>query len=738
MMLAIIPKNKPTNRIYASIEKPETDNTKKNFWRFKSFLNKDNKKEAEILLYGVIGDDGYWDEVTSKEFADQLKEVEDATIIAVRINSPGGDVFAGQAIYSMLKRCKAQIVVYVDGLAASIASLVAMAGDKVIMPKNSMMMIHKPWTISAGNANDMRQQADTLDKVEESMLAAYVEKTGLAEDEIKQLLADETWLTASMALDKGFCDEIEENEVKALINNNCLEINGQKFDIKKYKNFKTDWFKNEDLGAKGGEAEADTKPAGLKKDVSTNGKTKGNKKMNLKKMCEAYGLDYDALINAGMTDAQIKAMISAKMQENDGEGEDNEAAIKAKADAQIKAEKERVATIIKLGEEYNAKEKALDFVKDNKTVDQFKDELLKGQSIDQKPLNSNFGVGLTLDEARNFSFVNLINALANPTDRSAQDLAQKEFEMCAKAKDKYGAKNKGLVIPVEALVAPALPKASLDTTAGGATIETKLLTGSFIDLLRNKSVIMQLARQLTGLVGNIDIPKQTAGASAYWVGEDTAPSASNATFGTLQLRMKTVAANTYITRTMLKQSSMDLENFVRQDIALALALAIDKAAFYGTGSNNQPAGIKNTDGINVVKFAAAQPTYAELVQMETEIGADNAAVEDMAYVFNAKTKGHCKTTLKSTGVSGYIWELDNKVNGYKALVTNQIADGDVFLGNFADLILGMFGGLELIVDPYTYSNKGGVQITAFQDVDYGARHAASFCLGANTASTSGS
>lgn len=737
-MLAIIPKNKPTNRIYASIEKPETDNAKKNFWKFKSFLNKDNKKEAEILLYGVIGDDGYWDEVTSKEFADQLKEVEDATTIAVRINSPGGDVFAGQAIYSMLKRCKAQIVVYVDGLAASIASLVAMAGDKVIMPKNSMMMIHKPWTISAGNANDMRQQADTLDKVEESMLAAYVEKTGLAEDEIKQLLADETWLTASMALDKGFCDEIEENEVKALINNNCLEINGQKFDIKKYKNFKTDWFKNKDLGAKGEEAEADTKPAGFKKDVSTNGKTKGNKKMNLKKMCEAYGLDYDALINAGMTDAQIKAMISAKMQENDGEGEDNEAAIKAKADAQIKAEKERVATIIKLGEEYNAKEKALDFVKDNKTVDQFKDELLKGQSIDQKPLNSNFGVGLTLDEARNFSFVNLINALANPTDRSAQDLAQKEFEMCAKAKEKYGAKNKGLVIPVEALVAPALPKASLDTTAGGATIETKLLTGSFIDLLRNKSVIMQLARQLTGLVGNIDIPKQTAGASAYWVGEDTAPTTSNATFGTLQLRMKTVAANTYITRTMLKQSSMDLENFVRQDIALALALAIDKAAFYGTGTTNQPKGIKNTDGINVVKFAAAQPTYAELVQMETEIGADNAAVEDMAYVFNAKTKGHCKTTLKSTGVSGYIWESDNKVNGYKALVTNQIADGDVFLGNFADLILGMFGGLELIVDPYTYSNKGGVQITAFQDVDYGARHAASFCLGANTASASGS
>ena len=251
-------------------------------------------------------------------------------------------------------------------------------------------------------------------------------------------------------------------------------------------------------------------------------------------------------------------------------------------------------------------------------------------------------------------------------------------------------------------------------------------------MLRKKCVILQLARQLNGLVGNIDIPKQTAGTSGYWVGEDEAPTKTNAAFGTLQLRMKTVGANSYITRTMLKQSSMDIEQLVREDLAAALALKIDEAAFYGTGSSNQPKGLKNITGINSKEFNADYPTFGELVDMETEISKDNADVEDMAYVVAPTARGHFKQTLKfptSTNAGGTIWEQGNNINGYKAVVTNVITDGDVFMGNFADYIVGLFGGLELLVDPYTYSNKGAIQITAFQDVDYGARHEESFCYG---------
>lgn len=714
------------SKIFASIVNKTNNNQNKNFWKFNNWINKDNKKEAEILLYGVIGEDGYWDDVTSKQFAEDLKAVEDAVKINVRINSPGGDVFAGQAIYSMLKRCKSEVIVYIDGLAASIASIVAMSGDKIIMPKNAMMMIHKPWTITAGNANDMREQADTLDKIEESLISVYTDKTGLSAEEIKTLLEDETWLTASDALEKGFIDEIEETEVKAQIINDSLEINGQTFNIKNYKKFNSSWYKKGDKGADVGEDEADENVPKSNKNsnsVKNSKNTKGKTNMNLKARCLNLGLDYDALVSAGMTDEAIKAMCDKVENSNN-------------AASESKADKERVSAIIKLGEEYNAKDKALQFIKDNKTVDQFKDELLKANNNNnQNPIKNDFGVGLTVEEAQNFSFTNLINALANPSDRDAQKAAENEFKMCEKAAEKYGAKNKGLVIPVEALLV-SRPKndasTNVDTTNAGALVRTTLKTDSFIEMLRKKCVILQLARQLNGLVGNIDIPKQTAGTSGYWVGEDEAPTKTNAAFGTLQLRMKTVGANSYITRTMLKQSSMDIEQLVREDLAAALALKIDEAAFYGTGSSNQPKGLKNITGINSKEFNADYPTFGELVDMETEISKDNADVEDMAYVVAPTARGHFKQTLKfptSTNAGGTIWEQGNNINGYKAVVTNVITDGDVFMGNFADYIVGLFGGLELLVDPYTYSNKGAIQITAFQDVDYGARHEESFCYG---------
>lgn len=718
---------KQKNKIYMSANKPQSDIKK--FWEFKNYLNKENKKEADLLLYGVIGEDGFWGEVTAKDFANELKESEDAETINVRINSPGGDVFAGQAIYSMLKRCKSKIVVYIDGLAASIASLVAMAGETVIMPKNSMMMIHKPWTFVAGNANDMRQTAETLDKVEKSILTAYVDKTGLNEDEISKLLEAETWLNATEAKEKGFCDEIEETEIKASLKDGFLMINGQKFNTKDYKNFKSSWYeKGQKDDGKGREPAEQNIPKVENTYITIvqNQSTKGNTKMNLEALCSACGLDYNALIKAGMTEAQIKAMVSANMQTNNNNNNEDD------AQNQVKAEKQRVKDILALGKTYNASEKAMQYVSEGKSVESFKDELLKGiDNKEQKPLNnSSFGIGMSVKDAQAFSFTNLINALANPTDQEAQKLAENEFKACSEAAEKYGnKKSNGTVIPVEALLAPMVK--NLTTTEGAALIPTELKTDSFIDLLKNKCVLMQLARKLTGLVGNIDIPKQTAGTSASWVGEDTAAESSDPEFTTVQLKPKTVTANSYITRKMLKQSSMDIEYLIREDLTSALALAIDKAGFYGTGSDNEPKGISSTDGVNSVTYSGEFPSYADFVKMETEIATDNADVKDMAYIVNAKTRGNCKVTQKfpdKTDGGGVIWETGNTINGYNAICTNQINDGDSILGNFADFIIGMFGGLEIIVDPFSNSKKGGITVTVFQDVDFGLRHEGSFCV----------
>lgn len=738
-MLATTKKKKhPQNKIYASIAADNTGNKSGKFWKFTNYINAKQEKEAELLLYGVIGEDGAWSDVTAKEFAKELKDIEDAKTIRVRINSPGGDVFAGQAIYSMLKRCKAEVVGYVDGLAASIASLILMACDKVIMPKNSMLMVHKPWTATAGNANDMAKTIETLNKVEEAMLTAYVEKTGMAEAEIKELLAAETWLTASDAVAKGFADEIEETEVSACINGDTLEINGQKINIKNYKKFNAEWYNKTESRPAGEGKPANSVPTVININVVTNGNKKGNKTMNLKALCTACGLDYDALVKAGMDDEQIKAMISVAMKAQDGDGDGNGA---EDAKEQVKTEKERVQNIIKLGEEYKAQDKAMQFVKDGKSVEDFKNELIKGLSVkDSKPIEndvkSSFGIGMTVEEARNFSFVKLFNAMANPTDISAQKAAEKELEYCSKAADKYGVKNKGIIIPAEALVTPLAPKAAINTTVGAPLIPTTLEMGSFIELLKNKCVILSVARQLNGLVGNVDIPKQTSSTSGYWVGEDTAPNSSNATFGTVKLRMKTVAANTYVTRNMLKQTTLDMEAFVREDLAAALALALDKAAFYGSGNDNEPKGLSKITGVNSVGFGAEQPTYSELVDMETEIGADNAAVDSMAYIINARTKGHCKKTQRfpgNTDGGGVIWEAGNQINSYKTLVTNQLNVGDVFLGNWADFIVGLFGGLEILVDPFSHSTKGAIQVTGFQDVDFGVRHEESFCYGKKAA-----
>jgi len=209
----------------------------KKFWQFRAKADT-GQSEGELLLYGDISEASWWgDEVTPKQFKEDLDALGDISVLNVYINSGGGDVFAGQAIHSMLKRHKAQVKVYVDGLAASIASVIAMAGDIVYMPKNSMMMIHNPWTIAMGNAEDFRKLADDLDKIRESLVIAYQDKSGLERDKIIELLNAETWMTAEEAVSYGFADEIEETkQLAASVGNGRLTVNGQMFDLSRYRN----------------------------------------------------------------------------------------------------------------------------------------------------------------------------------------------------------------------------------------------------------------------------------------------------------------------------------------------------------------------------------------------------------------------------------------------------------------------------------------------------------------------
>ncbi|MFU2811903.1 ClpP-like prohead protease/major capsid protein fusion protein [Pseudomonas aeruginosa] len=161
---------------------------------------------AEILLYDDIG---VWG-ITAQQFARELKALGDLSLISLRIHSPGGDVFEGTAIYNLLKNHPARVEAHVDGLAASMASVIAMAADTIYMPENAMMMVHRPWGIQGGEADDMRRYADLLEKIEGTMVAAYMAKTGKSEEDIKALLKAETWMDGREAVEAGFADQLTE------------------------------------------------------------------------------------------------------------------------------------------------------------------------------------------------------------------------------------------------------------------------------------------------------------------------------------------------------------------------------------------------------------------------------------------------------------------------------------------------------------------------------------------------
>lgn len=158
---------------------------------------------------------GFWG-LQAKDFRESLNAIS-AKELHVEINSPGGDVFAGTAMFNMLRawaKDGKQVVTKVSGVAASIASVIFLAGDKRVMPKNTFAMVHAPWSVAMGNADELREQADTLEKIGGGMVKTYMDRTGLSEDEVNALLAQDTWLSADEALEKGFATEISD-EIKA-------------------------------------------------------------------------------------------------------------------------------------------------------------------------------------------------------------------------------------------------------------------------------------------------------------------------------------------------------------------------------------------------------------------------------------------------------------------------------------------------------------------------------------------
>lgn len=407
-------------------------------------------------------------------------------------------------------------------------------------------------------------------------------------------------------------------------------------------------------------------------------------------------------------------------------------------------EQNRCADIMAIGESHGFRDEAVKAVADGKSVEQFRtfvlDEMAKrGAHPVQQP---DPNIGLTGDEAKRFSFIRLIRALASPNDRQAQEAAGFEMECSRAAAKRMHKEPKGAFIPMDVMLSG---QRDLNTADDSALVGTVHMASAFIDILRNKLVLrLAGARVLDGLIGNLAIPKRTAGASVYWVAEGITenPTESEASYGSVAMTPKTVGTYSEITRQMLAQSSPAIEQLTRDDLAAAVALGIDLAGLHGTGLDNQPTGVAATSGIGSVVGGTdgAAPTDSHIIDLETAVAIENADLGALAYITNTKVRGTLKKTDIGTDTGVRVWDRVNTqypLNGYRALVTNQVKSNlvkgssgavcsAIFFGNWNDLIIGMWGALDILVDPYTYSKSGGLLVRALQDVDIAVRHAESF------------
>lgn len=378
-------------------------------------------------------------------------------------------------------------------------------------------------------------------------------------------------------------------------------------------------------------------------------------------------------------------------------------------------------------------ELALKSIQAGHTVEQFQAELVR--HLASKPVPST-DIGMSRREVQRYSLLRAMNALANPTDQASRNLAAFEFEASAAVGKIMGREARGIFLPTDVQKRDLVAGTN---SAGGFSVATELR--GFIDILRNALVLNKAGAQfLSGLVGNIAIPKLSGSGTAYWVAENGAPTESQQTLAQVTMAPKTLAAFTDISRRLLLQSSLDVEQMVTGDLAKIVAIAMQQAAINGTGASNQPSGILTQVTPSVVGgINGAAPSWANIVALETAVAVANADVSTMGYLTNAKVRGKLKGTEKFPGTNGQPVYADGNLplNGYAGYITNAVPSNltkgtssgvcsALIFGNFSDLIVGLWGATDILVDPYTGGAAGTVRVRVMQDCDVAVRNVESF------------
>lgn len=415
-------------------------------------------------------------------------------------------------------------------------------------------------------------------------------------------------------------------------------------------------------------------------------------------------------------------------------------------------ERKRIAEIDAMCRAHNvSNDVRTGLIKNGASIESARGAVLDLQLQRQAEPTANMGDGYAPDmtdkEKSRYSMLRAINAVLNNSWKDAGF----ELEVSNDIGKRMGKSTAGFYMPTNIPFAQRAQYAAGATATGGAMVATNLLAGSFIEVLRNKARVLQLgATVLSGLVGNVDIPRQIGASNTFWVTEGGSLTESEASFDKVSLSLKSIGTYAAVTRQMLLQSTPDIEMLARADLITQLALGIDAASLYGVGSSGQPLGIANQMGVGSVIGGTngAAITIDHLIDMETQIASANADVDNMAYLANAKTIGALKKLKSTTGQ--YLWTnfpggqrsgTPGEINGYAVSRSNQARSNltkgsssgicsELYMGNWSELLIGEWGVLEIMPNPYdaTLFKQGGVLLRAMQSVDVAVRHAASFAV----------
>ncbi|MEG3437692.1 phage major capsid protein [Pannus brasiliensis CCIBt3594] len=422
-------------------------------------------------------------------------------------------------------------------------------------------------------------------------------------------------------------------------------------------------------------------------------------------------------------------------------------------------ETNRVREILAAAEFFHLPDLGQTLVEKGTSIEEAYKIFRKEANPEQNPVATPIDLALGLKNAdqQEYSIRKAILAAAYGRSSTEGREAGREWEYSDEIAKRIGKSKpeKSIFIPVRDLkvFAGQQQRASLiagDNQFGGFTIDTELRAQDFIDLLRNQAKVMMLgATLLTGLEGPVNIPRQASAGQAFWLGEEASITPSRLGFNQVGLRYKTVGARQSYTRDLMYQSSLDIEMLIRMDLAMILALAIDKAALWGTGMNNEPRGIANTAGVNSIDLGTngGELTWFDVVNAIKLVKKNNAAIGAISWLGNAEVEAKLMTTPKQAdGVEGnFILSEPGmmaypRLCGYRFETSEQIPSdlekgtginlSGLVAGVFSQVVIGQWGVLEIEANPYSGEvwPKGAFDVRAMQSADVTLRHEESFTV----------